>query len=276
VSQPIPFERLGHLLTVPVTLAESIQTRFILDTGIGVNLVSRALAEKVGTDATSRVSKGRRMSGQEIALPIERLSSLRLGGHVWRDVDVSTLEMGSFHPMLRDLGGFLSLGPFEALPFTVDYPNGCLRLHEVGDPTVPRSSSYAEVPLHLERDGPSVTGEVEIDLPGGESARVEVDSGSDTLILHERYMSRLGVTPGAPGVRTLDGVDETGHPYTRHFATVPGEFRLTAAPSIRQEDPPVMFQRIIYDGLLGNDFLRRGLVTFDLRRSRIGFAPGTV
>lgn len=273
---PIPFARVGHLLTVPARLPGSVEARFVLDTGIGVNLLSKGLCGPAGTVATTEVSHGRRMSGQEISSSLELLSYLQLGDHIWRDLKVAPLDMAAFHPMLRGLGGFLSLGLFESLPFTVDYAHGVVRLHEDGDRSFVDRSGYAEVPLHMDRNGPSVDVQVDVDLPDGSTARLEVDSGSNSLILHERYMAGLGVTPGTPSVRTVEGKDETGYSYIRHFAPVNGEFRLTGAPSIGQADPTVMFQRIIYDGLLGDEFLRRYCVTFDLGRSRIGFAPPTV
>jgi Aspartyl protease len=276
VPTPIPFGRVGHLLTVPASLPGSIEARFVLDTGIGLNLVSKRLCDQAGTVATTEVSKGRRMSGQEISSSIAILSYLQLGDHSWRDLKVSPLDMAAFHPMLRDLGGFLSLGLFESLPFTIDYVNGVVRLHEDGDRSFVDQAGYEEVPVYLERGGPSVAVHVDIDLPDGSTARVEVDSGSDSLILHERFMAGLGVIPGTSNVRSVEAKDETGYPYVRHFAPVKGEFRLTGAPSIGQADPTVMFQRIIYDGLLGDGFLQRYCVTFDLGRSRIGFAPPSV
>jgi hypothetical protein len=37
-------------------------------------------------------------------------------------------------------------------------------------------------------------------------------------------------------------------------------------------DPPVMFQEIIYDGLVGDSFLRNFTTTYDLPRSRMIFS----
>jgi hypothetical protein len=37
-----------------------------------------------------------------------------------------------------------------------------------------------------------------------------------------------------------------------------------------------MFQRIIYDGLVGDAFLRRFTVTYDLPRERVVFGPAEV
>jgi hypothetical protein len=275
MAEPIRMGRVSHLVTVPVHLGESIEAQFVLDTGIGVNLISRELAAKVGTRPTGEVSKGRRMSGQEISSPIEILPHMQLGDHVWNDVQVSPLEMSSFHPILRDLGGFLSLGLFESVPFTADHPNGVLQLHEHGGTSFRETPGYVEVPLQIMREGSGVSVQVDVQLPNGERARMEVDSGSDSLVLHQRYMEALGVALESPTLKTVRGQDETGHPYLRYFSPLKGEFRLAEAPTVLQKNPDVMFQEIIHDGLLGIDFLQRFPVTFDLQRSRIGFVTST-
>jgi 2-methylisocitrate lyase-like PEP mutase family enzyme len=43
----VPFRRLEHLVTVPVSV-DGLEARFVLDTGIGVTLLSSALAASVG------------------------------------------------------------------------------------------------------------------------------------------------------------------------------------------------------------------------------------
>ncbi len=54
--------------------------------------------------------------------------------------------------------------------------------------------------------------------------------------------------------------------------------RVTDAPAVAQPHPEVMFQRIIYDGLVGDAFLRRFTVTYDVSCERVifGEAPRAV
>ena len=98
--------------------------------------------------------------------------------------------------------------------------------------------------------------------------------GSDSLILDERLADAVGVDLHRDGVRRVQGHDETGHAYARSFARLDGSIRATGAPVVAQPDPEVMFQRIIYDGLVGDAFLRRFTVTYDLPRERVIFGPG--
>ena len=55
--------------------------------------------------------------------------------------------------------------------------------------------------------------------------------------------------------------------FTRLDATI----HVDGEPSLAQDDPDVMFQEIVYDGLIGHAFLRRFTVTDDLPGSRMIF-----
>ena len=53
-------------MTVPVTVDGSVESRFVLDSGIGLTLLSASLADAVGCEPTGVTFSGRRMSGQEV------------------------------------------------------------------------------------------------------------------------------------------------------------------------------------------------------------------
>lgn len=126
----------------------------------------------------------------------------------------------------------------------------------------------------MHEDGPYSTDVyIDLTLPGGQSVKVEVDTGSDSLILNQPFAAQNAIDLEADGIRKLLGQDETGHEYARYFTTLPGDISLTAAPTFRQHDPQVMFQKIIYDGLIGDEFLRNFVTTYDLAQSRMIFAP---
>jgi hypothetical protein len=100
----------------------------------------------------------------------------------------------------------------------------------------------------------------------------EIDAGSDQLILNQALAATAGADLTRPDVRKVEGQDETGHAFARYFTALRGDLSLAAAPQIRQADPDVMFQEIIYDGLVGDRFLRNFIVTYDLPRPRMIFA----
>jgi len=125
------------------------------------------------------------------------------------------------------------------------------------------------VPIEVERDGPSLAPFVPLILPSGRKIRVEIDTGSHNLILDTRFLAECGPSPDGPAVETTTGTDETGHEWTRHYATIDGTVQLADAPPTAQGAPRVMFQDIIYDGLIGTDYLGRYRVTYDIAGGRL-------
>jgi len=101
---------------------------------------------------------------------------------------------------------------------------------------------------------------------GGTEARFVFDTGIGVTLVSRSLAGRVGCRD--------DGRDETGHGFTRYFATLPGPVSVTGAPGICQADPAVMFQKIICDGLAGHAFLSNFAVTYDLPHARMIFAPG--
>ncbi|HTT74037.1 MAG TPA: aspartyl protease family protein [Thermoplasmata archaeon] len=270
----VPFRRLaGHLVVLPVRCGDA-EAPFVLDSGIGLTLLTGAFAGRAGAAATGATFSGQRMSGQTVTAPLVRVPELSVGGHRFREVTAARFELERLPADLAPIGGFLGLSLFEQNPLVVDYGAEVVRI-EPGGSRRDVPAGEVEVPARPRRVGPSVDLEVDLTLPSGRVARVEVDMGSDALILHRRYMAELGLSPDGPGVRTVRGRDETGHAYVRFGATLAGRIQLTGAPAFSQDAPAVVFQEIIHDGLIGDAFLRRYRVRFDVGRARIGFAPRT-
>jgi Aspartyl protease len=249
----VPFEYLSHLVVVPVAL-NGVETQFILDSGIGLTLVrDRAAAVPTGETFT-----GKRMSGQAVTLELARAERVEFGGFAVENAEVGLLDMSGFPRELDHIGGFLSLAYFAETPVTVDYPAQTVY---VG------GTDGVSVEVEVVHDGPAVSVQLPLTLPTGDPVSVEVDMGSDCLILDERFAAL-----GAGERRVVEGIDETGHAYTRTFATLPGRIHVTGAPELAQDDVPVMFQKIVYDGLIGTQFLRDYAVTFDVPGSRLVLA----
>jgi hypothetical protein len=265
-----PFDRIHHLVTVPVLIGER-EARFVLDTGIGLTLLSERLRAAIGC-RTDGAFSGRRMSGQEVTVPLATAPPLSFGGVTRRDHVVGVIALDGFPPELGLVDGFLSLAFFEETPFTVDYVRGAVIVESpcaLGE----RGREGASVAVRLERDGPAVDAFMQLDLPGETTVEVEIDMGSDCLILDERLAEAVGVDLRGDAVRCVQDQDETGHGYTRFFTRLAGSIAAAGAPSVAQADPDVIFQRIIYDGLVGDAFLRGFTVTYDLPRERVVFGP---
>lgn len=268
--RPVPFEYLHHLVTVPVTLNGSVESRFVLDSGIGLTLVSASIADAVGCAPSGATFSGRRMSGQEVEVTLATPTTVAFGELERTDGRVGIFDTSGFPDDFAPVGGFLSLAYFDETPFTVDYPQRIVQLETI-ETLAARAAAGRAIDVRVERDGPSVTCLMALTIPSGRDVEVEVDMGSGELILDERLAAELGLELDDPRVRRVEGADETGHAYTRSFTTLAGAIYPAGAAELVQEDPAVMFQRIVYDGLVGDEFLRRFAVTFDVGGGRMIF-----
>src|ERR1700722_14292491 len=124
----VPFRYVKHMLAVPV-VAGGVGAAFILDTGIGVSLISPGLAAKVGCVPLAETYTGRRMSGQALTMPVNALGSFTLGDCTRENVPVIVFDMGG---MASEHGveGFISLTSFRSTPVTIDYEAGAIVIED--------------------------------------------------------------------------------------------------------------------------------------------------
>jgi hypothetical protein len=210
------------------------------------------------------------MSGQEVTIPLGSLNSLNVGDCHGHNLTAGIFDLTQMAG-LDGVDGFLSLDYFRTTPVTVDYSAAVIVIE---DPLslARRAAAGVSVGVHVEQEKCSTSLFIPVEVPGRGSMTVEVDSGSNTLILDEAIAEDLGIDLQDESVRKITGPDETGHEFARYFTTLHGEVSLTEAPAIRQANPEVMFQKIIYDGLIGDAFLRNFVVTYDVAAARMIFA----
>src|SRR5690606_18866070 len=121
--------------------------------------------------------------------------------------------------------GFLSLGFFDHAPFTVDYAQGVVVLDTQAS-VRERARHGASIAITIDRQDAAVGISLGLQLPGEQSIAVVVDTGSNSLILDDRFMAPLGISSADPAVRKVEGVDETSYSFERHFANIPGPIAL--------------------------------------------------
>jgi len=209
------------------------------------------------------------MSGQAITIPTGTVGSLRLGELEQKDVSIGIWDMEQLMPG-SDIAGFLSLGFFRENAVTVDYENQRLVL-ETAESLGEIAKRGTSVPIKLDAQGESLGTFMPVDLPNGQRISVEVDTGSEALILHEKFMKILRVSKDGPTVKTKEGKDETGHSYFRYFTKLEGDVHLPGDKKMGVSGISVMYQKIIYEGLVGHAFLREFSVTYDIPNARMNF-----
>lgn len=265
----IPFRYIKHLVSFPVVVGPT-NSSFAFDTGVGITCLSSVLAERAGWLANGETFTGRRMSGQEITAPLGSIPSLSLGNYQREDLVVAVFDIGEVAG-LDPIEGFLGLDFFRSAAVTFDYPAGQIVIEDV-DSLAARAKAGTSVTIDLHLDERIVEVFLSLDIAGRRVISVEVDTGSDTLILNESLAADTAIDLTSAETRRVQGTDETGHVYTRFFAKLRGEVSVSGGPSISQQDPQVMFQKIIYDGLVGHAFLSHFVVTYDIPGAQMIFA----
>lgn len=259
----------GQFHTVPVRIHDHVVTTAILDTGIGIELISRALCDRIACVIDGEFT-GKRMSGQSVTLPLTTLSSLELGGIVEHDVVAAVVDIEGFFPEPQ-IEAFVGLPFLESHPFTLEVAERRLVFESEGS-LARRERLGTEVPVRLDRQGPALDIFAPVTLPSGARADVLLDTGSRIVTLHDRYAADVGVDFASPDVDLREGTDETGFHYRRRFARIAGPLMFEVAQMRPRPDLEVVFQESIHDGLVGTAFLSSFVITFDLSHERLWVA----
>ncbi|HEY9679528.1 MAG TPA: retropepsin-like aspartic protease [Drouetiella sp.] len=275
VSQPvinaIPFTYFEHLIIIPVKVGDK-STNFILDTGAGVNVISQTLAEKQGFKPLGKVA-GKRMSGQKLIMAQRSVPSFDVGTCHRSNLPMALWRLENVFPgssKLANVDGLLSLEFFKKIPFTIDYGRQTI-FFEDSDSLAMRAAYGVSIPIDIVKERGQTSVFMPLSFSSGSFAKVEVDTGSGAIILDLKYLNEFGVKTQSPDVQTQQGTDETGHAYVRYFTKLTGDAFLAQNRTFTQTKPKVQFQKIIYDGLVGDGFLSNYIVTFDLPNKRMIF-----
>lgn len=267
----IPCDRVGHFVRIPVGLPDGSSARFLVDTGIGITVVSTAFMRRLGLSPSGRSFTGHRMSGQAVEVPLVELPSLELrslspaagsGGFAVVSGVAGVADLGATDGP-GGFDGILGLDMLGELVLTVDPFRSLIG---VGGPPAVSGQAKVEVPVRLHREGPAIDIRADLRLPDDTVIEVEVDTGSAATILADRWMGACAVEGSERSTRTEEGADETGHHYVRRFIPIEGAIAIAGAPQTELREPTVMFQEILLDGLVGTDFLDRYVQTYDTTR----------
>ena len=290
----VPF-RTGkkRALLLPVKVADSIDAEFLLDTGLGFNLISPQLAKKLGMEPTPNY-KVRPIRGGELDLAQGRLSSLALGNLKESDQEVVVGEPRCFvgHDGETKVDGILSLAFFRNHPFTLDFVNQKVVLED-SESLAKRKAAGKRVECRLSDE--NVVASVSLMLkerapapekPGGlagllsifsggppdpPKAWVQVDTGCESLQLDSKLMFTLRIDATGGNVTEAETTDQNGVRY-RSWTSRMGRVELSDNPTLAQEKSPVVFRKLLAEGVVGQEFLRHYTVTFDLPASELIFA----
>jgi len=268
----IPYEYLAdHLILVPVTI-NGEESKFVLDTGAGMEVISTSLARKFKCKKNSSFT-GSRMTGEKITLDLTEIAEIRLGQHIQTKVEVGITDIfDKLPPDFAKIEGALSLSFFKSQPFTIDYAAKQIILHEPSELAALAKKGHL-VKTRTERlENKTVGFFANITVNDAYRGEFEVDTGNTITILPLKAMEKAGVSKNTPGLKKVSGKNETGHDFTKYYSEVK-KISLTDHPKQVDTSHKVAFTEIIYDGVIGNEFLKLWKVTFDVSGSQMVFTP---
>jgi predicted aspartyl protease len=194
----LPFDDVGGLVFVRVSVERSRPLAFVLDSGAARMVIDRRVADELGL---RRVGSGRIGGAGGGGVPVDyvRDVTLALAGITSRGHELATADLRPLEATVgRRVEGVLGYELFARLVVEIDYPAGEVTLR------APERYTYrgpgVELPLDLERHWPFVRGEIMLDDGSVVADRFLVDTGSSDTVDHPMVLTLPGRRETTTGV----------------------------------------------------------------------------
>lgn len=223
---------------------------FLLDTGGGVTLLTEEFSKGMDCSFWGRAT-GYNMFGKRVDGPHCDNVQILAGGVSLMPVNVGKIDFGEQFSGDKTPDGLLSLDAFDGKAITLDQSAATLTIETAASLTK-RTKAMTELPLRLSRDCSARCLNAFVGVP--------VKEGTTWLILDS----------GAGGVSLI------AKDYAAYFGLDPAvkeqRLKFEIAPGVAV-DSPVLITDMIMDGNLGQPFMSRYVMTFDLQRGRLWVSP---
>lgn len=249
---PFTFDDYLHIHTT--ISADGRPYTFQIDTGAGVDVISKTLATQLGT-SPGPWHTGVQMTGTVHSGQLSRIKSLQLG-----PAEEQQPTVGIWPGLERNgYDGLLSAKAFLHAPVTFDFAKRQLVFEtEKSLAKIERDTTAVPLLFHDDR-GQTLDLFAEFDFGNGQRGLCEVDTGSPGIKLSTRYMEALGIDPSSANIRKQENGKEV-----LYFTKLP-RVSLAAAPGFAADDADVIFwNTLIYDCVVGNKFWQGRSFTLDL------------
>ena len=229
------------------------QGLFLVDTGAAYTFIDTCFAKVLGleTRALGRWQVRSNVSGK---LKVAGVETLTVGNDIFDKFDVLVIDLMHMTKAVgRQIDGIIGLNVLSIAGCQIDPQQGRLLLHSS------RSVDHP-VPIVLEDRAMFINAQID-----GRTIRMKVDTGSNHTTLSSAEWSRL-VTSGVVTTNVRGAFDVNGYTTNKMVR----ELRCTCAVgNVIRRDFPV--EEDDAGNLLGMDFLRHYIVTFDIKAGKAYF-----
>lgn len=261
---PLPAEGNNGSLLVRAVLNENDVT-LLVDTGAELSVIDTASATRLSLQQMGETNL--EMVSNDQVVPLSLVPDIRINDVHFRNLKVAVMDLSAMSAALGShLDGILGVDVLQHFLVRLDYAGGLVRLDPLGQP-IGRPSFR----LHVSRNRYFVPLSIR-----GSSFDFLLDTGTNTsLISHAGWLKiqrqqkmplllgglRSSNSASTFSLTSLDSVAIASHLYKNVPVRV----------STGKEDG--LLKDPHFDGLLGNDFLERFIVTMDLSHGRMSLLP---
>lgn len=257
---PIHVIEEGQII-VQVTLNDSINGSFILDTGAGIHVLSGKMYEKIkATIHESGFVTGFRHDGDRLDGKLYTIPSMAIDNQ-----KVINLE-ACVYPPLDGMGidGLISLKFFENKPFAIDYVANKLIFYN-DDDFKETIKNKTKIPIELISHGDRIL-DMMIPIALNDTTKLyalfDTGSGHNTIILNPYYLEKLNLKADTLNVsnykKMISGEEKKQWIIEIDSLKLVGSDNVLAQPTVRFKED------LIYEGLIGSRLFADGMVFFDI------------
>lgn len=261
---PIEITKYGHIEIK--AKVNNVEGTFILDTGAGINVITKTFASKLGKIKMQDGSfTGFRATGESLDMKLYTINNLEIGDLHERNSTFTILDAD-----LGKIDGLISLTCFREQPFTIDFANKKFYL-ESSRSLIRREQNGKVIRIQLDDDrGVSVDMFTKVRVNNKLTLQISLDSGAgfNVFRFNAAYMkSLIGDTTNIKQYNKQGSLNAntTNNLYLADL----NNLTLYDNPSINVHDIKVSFLKsLIYDGITSINWLGN-CITIDVSKKEL-------
>ncbi len=280
-SKNLPFKFIKNLIIIPVTINGKGPFNFVLDTGIGIMLISDpSLRDSLGLENLRSLKIIGFGEGDELSAFVTPSIIVGMGDNVYGEMSAAILKKDAFNLSSYTgipVHGLIGYEFFSSFIVKINYFTGMLKLYSPSVSYIPRKGY--KIPIEIEDRKPYLTASISTEPGKQKDVKLIIDTGAGHPISLETDSLQPYKVP-EPNIRANLGVGLSGA-INGYIARIPsvkiGKYELkkviSAFPDYK--DAAGKFLSIQRNGNIGNTILRRFSVVFDYNNSCIYLKPNS-
>lgn len=265
-SEEISFEFIkgDTAIVIPALLNGTHNVNLIFDTGAGLEVISKKLANELNIRAEQQFT-GKRLTNEPLTIKVGNLNSLKVGTFKAENLEVAPFDFFDEMAKNQNIHGLLSLKAFQNKAVTIDYPRSMMIL-ESKESLAKRRKTGIAIPIYFEKQIPPSLG-IHLDLLIDDkwTQRAIVDTGSASTKLHLKYFEKMLLNPNSEDINRKSYTTIAGFKTESLLTPTPGRISLKEAPNIKVQKSPTRFDPNLRLGSIGGNFFLDKIITFDLK-----------